>query len=183
MTKRSIIGIILFTAALLKLASMWNVIECEWLWSQPWTDYLGPSLLLYVGTTFIISGFRHDRDQWLQRPVPQVEDGKRISCSVRLGGDEYIYHGEHFHGARLSVFCGGLRLDLREAVITEDEAIDIQTILGGIEIFLPKSINVVVKSRSIIGSVGNHTDNTINKETPSLHIIARNYFGGVSIKN
>ena len=32
-----------------------------------------------------------------------------------------MYHGETFHGARLDAFCGGIRMDLREAVITEDE--------------------------------------------------------------
>lgn len=183
MTKRTIIGIIFITAALLKLVSMWNIIEWEWLWKQPWTEYIGPALLLYVGMALIINSFKHDHDQWLQRPIPLGDDGKRISCSVRFGGDEYIYHGEPFHGARLDAFCGGIRLDLRDSMITEDEAIDIHTVLGGAEIFVPRSVNVIVKSRNIFGGVGNETANTIEKEAPCLHIVASNYFGGVSIKN
>ena len=183
MTKRTIIGIILIVAALLMLANLWNIIQWEWLWRQPWTSYIAPTLLLYVGATLIISSFRHHRDQWLQRPIPQGDEGKRISCSVRFGGDEYIYQGETFHGAQLDVLCGGLRLDLRDAIITEDEAIDIQTVFGGMEIFVPRNVNVSVKSRSLFGGVGNEAINLAEKDTPSLHIVVRNYFGGVSIKN
>ena len=62
-------------------------------------------------------------------------------------------HGEAFHGARLDAFCGGIRLDLREAVITEDEEIDIRTFCGGIELFVPTMVNVKVKSQSFLGGV------------------------------
>jgi hypothetical protein len=55
-----------------------------------------------------------------------------------------------FHGARLDAFCGGIRMDLREAVITEDEEIDIHTFMGGIELLVPVDVNVIVKSRSFI---------------------------------
>ena len=75
------------------------------------------------------------------------------SKTARTGGDEYVYRGETFHGARLDAFCGGIRMDLREATITEDEEIDIHTFCGGIELFVPNHVNVVVKSRSFIGGV------------------------------
>ena len=37
--------------------------------------------------------------------------------------------------------------------ITEDEEIEIHTFFGGIELFVPQTVNVLVKSRSIIGGV------------------------------
>jgi len=40
-------------------------------------------------------------------------------------------------------------MDLREAVITEDEEIDIP-FMGGIELLVPVDVNVIVKSRSFI---------------------------------
>ena len=64
-----------------------------------------------------------------------------------------IYRGEPFHGARLDAFFGGIRMDLRNAAITEDEEIEIHTFFGGIELFVPQTVNVVVKSRSFIGGV------------------------------
>ena len=70
-----------------------------------------------------------------------------------------------------------------EAVITEDEEIDIHTFLGGVELYVPSTVNVVVKSRSFIGGVGNETDRNPKPNVPSLHIVASNFFGGVSIKD
>ena len=183
MKRRTIIGIIFIVAALLKLADMWGIVQLDWLWQHQWTMYLGVFLILIIGVELVISSYRHNPEQWLQRPLPTGEEGKRICCSVHYGGDEYIYHGEPFHGARLDAFCGGLRLDLREAVITEDEEIDIHTFMGGIELIVPKEINIVVKSRSFIGGVSNHAGMSVKNDAPSLHVIASNFFGGVSIRD
>lgn len=183
MKPRTIIGLLLIVAGLWKLANMWGIIENDWLWSQPWTAYIAPALLLYVGAGIIVNSYRHDPDQWLQRQVPINEDGKRIVCSVHYGGDEYIFHGEPFHGARLDAFCGGIRMDLREAIITEDEEIDIHTFCGGIELYVPSTVNVVVKSRCFFGGVSNQAMRTADPSTPCIHIVADNFFGGVDIKN
>ena len=180
MNRRTIIGFIFIVAALLKLADMWGILHLSL--ERPWTEYFGPLFLLYVGFELVIYGFNHNPSQWLRRPLPLGEDGKRINCAVRFGGDEYIYRGERFHGARLDAFCGGLRLDLREAVISEDEEIDIHTFLGGVELLVPDTVNVVVNSHSFIGGVGNETTNSPDKNARKLYITASNFFGGVSVK-
>ena len=186
MRPRTIIGIIFIVASLLKLATIWGFIHWSWftqVTEQPWATYFCIFVVLYVGVHLIIDSYRRDPDQWLQRPLPIGEDGKRIRCSVHYGGDEYVYRGETFHGARLDAFCGGIRMDLREAVITEDEEIDIHTFCGGIELFVPTHVNVVVQSRSFIGGVGNHAMHTADPKAPTLHIVADNFLGGVDIKN
>ena len=186
MRPRTIIGIIFIVASLLKLATIWGFIHWSWftqVTEQPWATYFCIFVVLYVGVHLIIDSYRRDPDQWLHRPLPIGEDGKRIRCSVHYGGDEYVYRGETFHGARLDAFCGGIRLDLRKAVITEDEEIDIHTFCGGIELFVPTHVNVVVQSRSFIGGVGNHAMHTADPKAPTLHIVADNLFGGVDIKN
>ena len=183
MKPRTIIGILLIVAGTWKLTNMWGIIENDWLWRQPWTTYIAPAALVYLGAWVIVNSYRRDPDQWLQRPLPIGEDGKRICCSVHYGGDEYIYRGEPFHGARLDAFCGGIRMDLRNATITEDEEIDIHTFMGGIELIVPADVNVIVKSRSFIGGVGNDTVMCSDKGAHNLHITASNFFGGVSVKN
>ena len=183
MKRRKIVGIIFIVAALLKLADIWGIWHFEWMWKEPWTTYFSVFLVLYIGVELVISSYRRHPDQWLQRVIPTAEEGKRICCSVRYGGDEYIYHGETFHGAQLDAFCGGIRLDLREAVINEDEEIDIHTFLGGVELLVPKNVNVVTKSRSFIGGVGDETDRNMKSDAPCLHIVASNFFGGVSVRN
>ncbi len=163
MKPRTIIGIIFIVASLLKLATLWGIIHWSWfetLSEGPWAMYLCIFVLLYVGVHL-----------------------KRIRCSVHYGGDEYVYHGETFHGAQLDAFCGGIRLDLREATIKEDEEIDIHTFFGGIELFVPTTVNVEVKSQNFIGGVSNHAKGKVNSTAPTLHIIASNFLGGVDIKN
>jgi len=186
MKPRTIIGILFIVASLTKLATIWGIIKWSWfarVSEEPWVTYLSICLFIYVGVSLIIDSYRRDPDQWLQRKLPIGEDGKRICCSVHYGGDEYVYHGEPFHGARLDAFCGGIRMDMREAAITEDEEIEIHTFCGGIELIVPQTVNVVVKSRSFIGGVSNHTKHIAGKDAPYLHIIADNFFGGVDIKN
>ena len=159
MKTRTIIGILLIVAGAWKLANLWGIIENDWLWRQSWTVYVAPVLLLYVGVMTIVDSYRHNPDQWLRRPLPIGEDGKRICCSVHYGGDEYVYHGEIFHGARLDAFC------------------------GGIELIVPTTVNVDAKSQSFIGGVGNHATHTADPKAPTIHIVASNFLGGVDIKN
>ena len=186
MKVRTIIGIVFIVASLTKLAIIWGLIEWSWfarVSEEPWVTYFCICLLIYVGVSLIVDSYRRDPDQWLQRPLPIGEDGKRICCSVHYGGDEYIYRGEAFHGARLDAFCGGIRMDLRNATITEDEEIEIHTFCGGIELIVPQTVNVVVNSRSFIGGVGNHASRIVGQDAHCLHIIADNFLGGVDIKN
>ena len=186
MKPRTIIGIIFIVASLLKLATIWDFIHWSWFETMsegPWTMYFCIFILLYVGVHLIIESYRRDPDQWLQRPLPIGEDGKRICCSVHYGGDEYVYRGEAFYGARLDACCGGIRMDLRNAAITEDEEIEIHTFCGGVELLVPQTVNVVVKSRTFIGGVGNHATRNADPKAPTIHIIADNFLGGVDIKN
>ena len=182
MNRRTIIGIIFVVAALLKLANMWGIIQLNWLWEHPWPEYFAVFLILYIGVELIIYGFSHDSGQWLQRPLPLGDSGKRMCCSASFGADEYAFDGETFHGARLDALCGGIRMDLRRAVISEDEEIDIHTFAGGIELLVPKNVNLSVKSHNFMGSVDNNTDKRTIPGAPCLHVVASNFFGGVNIK-
>jgi predicted membrane protein len=94
-----------------------------------------------------------------------------------------VYRGEAFYGARLDACCGGIRMDLRNAAITGDEEIEIHTFCGGVELLVPQTVNVVVKSRTFIGGVGNHATRNADPKAPTIHIIADNFLGGVDIKN
>ena len=182
MNRRTIIGIIFVVAALLKLANMWGIIKLNWLWEHPWPEYFAVFLILYIGVELIIYGFSHDSGQWLQRPLPLGDSGKRMCCSASLGADEYAFDGEPFHGVRLDALFGGIRMDLRKAVITEDEEIDIHTFAGGIELLVPKNVNLQMKSHNFLGSTNDHTSHQTIPGAPCLHVVASNFFGGVNIK-
>jgi predicted membrane protein len=52
-----------------------------------------------------------------------------------------------------------------------------------VELFVPQTVNIVVKSRSFIGGVSNHVLKSVEKNAQTLHVIADNFIGGVDIKN
>ena len=186
MKLRTIIGTIFIAASLTKLACLLDILNWPWfkrVTEEPWAPYFAIAILIYVGVNLILEDLLHNRDRWLQRPVPQGEDGKRAILQVSFGGDEYVWNGEPFNGARMDATFGGLKVDLRGARVTEDEEIDIHTCFGGVELFVPADVNVVVKSRSFIGGVGNEARRNAAPGTPCLHVVASNIIGGVSIKN
>ena len=61
MKARTFVGITLFVAGILKLASIWDIIHLDWfenLFAQHWMIYLTPILLIYVGIFFIGPGLK-----------------------------------------------------------------------------------------------------------------------------
>ena len=72
-------------------------------------------------------------------------------------------------------------MDLRKAVITEDEEVDIHTFAGGIELLVPKNVNLQVKSHNFLGSVSDNTNHKTIAGAPSLKIDDSNFFGDVKI--
>ena len=90
MKPRTIIGIVFIVASFIKLATIWGIIKWDWftrISEEPWVTYFCICLLIYVGVSLIIDSYRRDPDQWLLRPLPIGEDGKRICCSVHYGGE------------------------------------------------------------------------------------------------
>lgn len=179
----SLLGLLMIAFAVLQFLDLLDIYTWDWLFDQPWTEYAGPATILYLGVSYLFDDVWKDHDKWLQRPIPVDSEGKRLKMAASMGGDEYIYNGERFHGADIDATFGGIRLDLRGAEITEDEEIDIHTFMGGVEVYVPAGVNVVVKSRSFIGGLSNETSRVQNKGQKTLHISASNILGGVRIMN
>lgn len=115
----------------------------------------------------------------VQQPVP-------YSMSALFGGRETEFHDELFTGAIINAICGGVKLNLDYAVIETDVSIDIMCICGGVEIYVPEYVNVVVDSLPIIGGVSNKTkrgNRSVKRPgAPTIFIRATCICGGVDIK-
>ena len=62
MKVRTIIGTLLMMAGAWKLPNLWGIIENDWLWRQPWTIYITPAALFYLGALMIVYNYRRDPD-------------------------------------------------------------------------------------------------------------------------
>ena len=87
MTKRTFFGIILIVAGLLKLADMWDILHWEWLWSQPWTEYIAPALLIYLGGDVItaIDGIAVNSLAGYYAALDSKKPGDVVSVAVLRG--------------------------------------------------------------------------------------------------
>ena len=72
-------------------------------------------------------------------------------------------------------------LDLRDATLEKETILDATSVFGGIEILVPKDVNIIVKSTPIFGGVSNRVSKSKdNKKT--IYIQAFCMFGGIDIK-
>ena len=84
--------------------------------------------------------------------------------------------------AELTAVFGGVKCDLRNAVIEKDCAITSSSIFGGITVFVPDNVNVKINSNSIFGGVSEKNHRPTVQGAVTIYINATCMFGGVEIK-
>lgn len=82
----------------------------------------------------------------------------------------------------LTAVFGGIDCDARGAVIMQDAVINVYSIFGGVNIFVPDNVNVKISSTSIFGGVSDKRLNKSNENPITIYINATCLFGGCDIK-
>ncbi|OOC56025.1 MULTISPECIES: DUF1707 SHOCT-like domain-containing protein [Nocardiopsis] len=84
----------------------------------------------------------------------------------------------------VSVLCGGVELDLREAVLSQHEVtIQVAVILGGVDITVPHGVRVINNTSAILGGTDMHkTDQVTDPNAPVVRLTGTCMLGGVDIK-
>ena len=169
----NIIGLLIGIALLL---SCQDIIDFD-LISRLWF----PLILICIGISIIfkstISGkINKEIQKFNKNHIDQHE-----YCST-FSGQDINFDGEKFTGADLTAVFGGVKCDLRKAIIETDIVINTSSIFGGIDIYVPENIKVKVKSSSIFGGVSDEKKHAENAEAHTVYINATCLFGGVDIK-
>ena len=75
-----------------------------------------------------------------------------------LGGVDRQNDSQNFRGGEANAFLGGVKLDLRDAAMQGSEAtIDVTTVMGGVELHIPRNWTVVNHVTPILGGVDDRT--------------------------
>lgn len=84
----------------------------------------------------------------------------------------------------VSVLCGGVELDLRDAVLSQREVtIQCAVVLGGLEIIVPHGVRVVNNTAGILGGTSLHgTDAVTDPNHPVIRLTGTCMLGGVEVK-
>lgn len=133
-----------------------------------------PCVLIVTGLTFIFKG---------RTKTKNVENVKAVggtNYSATFSGQNLDFSKEEFTGTKLDAVFGGIKCDLRDAIIKDDVLIEASAIFGGITILVPKDVNVIITSTSIFGGVDGKSKK--DKSGKIIYLNATCLFGGVDVK-
>lgn len=153
-----------------------NVLGFDMLWKLAI-----PAIIVIIGLKLIFGAVFGDKAIKLLESSKQSGENIKIGCAT-FSGQDLNFDGEQFSGAELTAVFGGVKCDLRNAVIEKDCAVTATAVFGGIDIFVPDYVNVKVNSNSIFGGVSDKNHRPTVQGDVTLYINATCMFGGVEIK-
>lgn len=152
-----------------------------------WWDYAWPAAIILVGVGILVAaGTRPRRSTPAQAPRPPIGGPDTLRAQAYFSGVTEVVRSQRFQGGSAEAFCGGVRIDLRQAQLAAEGArLDLGATLGGIEVFVPGAWRVNVHARPVLGGVQNLTAAPAPgaEAGPLLEIRASAIMGGVTIKN
>jgi len=156
------------------LLCCWDILRFSMLWKL-----LVPAVIVIIGLKMVLTGLFGNKANEIIAKMKVEGKAPKTAFSV-FSGYDVDYNGEVFEGAELTAVFGGIKCDLRSAIIEKDCAIAVSAIFGGVDILVPKGVNVKVRSNSIFGGVSNKT--AVYPDAPTIYVSGLSMFGGVEIK-
>ena len=153
-----------------------NVLGFDMLWKLA-----VPAIIVIIGLKIIFGAIFGDKATEIIEASRQNGDNIKVGCAT-FSGQDLNFDGEQFTGAELSAVFGGVKCDLRNAVIEKDCAVTATSVFGGIDIFVPDYVNVKINSNSIFGGVSDKNHRPTVQGAVTIYINATCMFGGVGIK-
>lgn len=141
-----------------------------------------PVCLIVIGIAFIF------RDRFFYKKNAKSLDkdffkfGDEDSYTAIFSGNKVNLPHDVFNGAEITAVFGGVEMNMREAVITDDVVINCTAVFGGVDIFVPSGVNIKVSGLPIFGGVSNKCMDYQNENAPTLFVNATCMFGGVTLK-
>ena len=139
-----------------------------------------PIILVLIGLSLIFGNFIHGK---INKKIRELNKNGMDGYTATFGEQRVNLAGEEFKGTNLDAIFGSVTLNIKDAVIKEDQVINASAIFGGIDIIAPSNVIIKVKSTPIFGGVSNKTNTIVTGENvPTLYINGFAMFGGVDIK-
>lgn len=160
---------------ILILIGVWGfATQQQWIKIHFWA-LMGPLFLVLAGGSVVWRAFN--------RPLPDGVSDANIRSFAVLSGSE-LRPDVPFEGASLTAVMGGIKLDLFNVPMAPDSAvIDVFTLMGGMEILVPRDWEVTVKVVSLMGACVDKRRLATVPATKHLVIRGVTIMGGIEIKD
>ena len=146
---------------------------------------LWPVILIIIGVNFLRGSWNRKKD-FSGHPFQDVstDSDSYIKNMAFMSGVKRIITSKEFRGGEISSLMGGCEIDLREAEMKGNEAqIDVNVIMGGVELRVPMGWMVSAEATPIMGAVEDKTYPAKEGATKKLISTGTIIMGGVEIKN
>lgn len=139
-----------------------------------------PALLIYAGLMVILRGER--RRVWQGERGEMETSGDAVRANVVMSGSELHNDSQDFKGGSVSVLMGGVKLDLREASIQGEAVLNVEALLGGLQIRVPTDWAVEIELTPVMGGVENRAVPPPGRDK-RLRIRGEALMSGVEVRN
>ncbi len=169
-----IIGIVIGIAILLGCQGIIN-------FKLIWKLFL-PSVAIIIGISLIFKDTFNQKTKNAIKKLNGSSENSQESINAIFSSQDINYENRLFKGVELNAIFGAIKLDLKKAIINDDVVINLSSIFGGIDIYVPEDINVKVSSTSIFGGISDKRIQKCKDSSITIYINATCLFGGVDVK-
>ncbi|MBO5203277.1 MAG: hypothetical protein J6B72_01530 [Clostridia bacterium] len=142
-----------------------------------------PIIIVIVGLSMIFGGIWKRADKGADKGnAKRRRCGKKEEYAAVFSGQDLEFMGKRLEDLSLDAIFGGIKCDLRGAIIEKDVVINANAVFGGIDLIVPIGVAVKSSSTSIFGGVTNKKSNDGLPESPVIYVNGSGIFGGVTIK-
>ena len=135
-----------------------------------------PVVLVIIGLSLIFKNIKVNK---IKKKVEETKDKKEYIAT--FSSQDLNFENEEVSGCDLNAVFGGIKCNIAKSSIKKDVIINASSIFGGIDLIVPKGVNVKVNSTSIFGGVSNKIVNDKDNKV-TVYVNANCLFGGVEIK-
>lgn len=140
-----------------------------------------PMIIIIIGIKMVLVNILPNKSTEIIK-VLKEKCGEIPNGTATFSGQNLNFDGEVFEGAELNAIFGGVKCDLRNAIIDKDCVIIATAIFGGIDILVPANVNVKVRSNSLFGGISDKSSKNSKENSVTVYIEGTCMFGGVDIK-
>lgn len=158
------------------LLSCQDVIDFDVLWKL-----VLPVIIIIIGIKLIFGSIFSSRTFRMMEQT-RVNGGAVRTATATFSGVTMDCAGEVFNGAEMNAIFGSVKCDLRNAIIPRDCVINATAVFGGVDIYLPDTVNVKIRSNSLFGGVSNKRAQNGQPNGITIYINGSGVFGGVDIR-
>ena len=165
----------LFTGSVLFLACQ-DIIE-----DSAVIKLIVPFVIVLIGLKLIFKDLFNKEAQTAKKKIAESGENVKEYAAI-FSGQDVEFSGEVFTSAKVNAIFGGMKCDLRNAVISDGAVLEVISVFGGVDVLVPPDVNVKISSTSIFGGVGDERNSKPVNGAVTLHITGICLFGGADIK-